>query len=125
MRNWFMAAALVFAAPAWAQPAQVPATPPEGTVMVAHPVLPAPAPEGALVVAANRNGQSVDATVGAALAVQLRRTPSVGSNWVVTTKPDFLDAPEQLSGPTISPSRPPVLGAPVWQVFVFPVTAAG
>lgn len=110
MRSWIMAAALALAAlPALAS---------------AQDAAPAPLPDGAVAVSADQSGGTVDASVGAAVAIQLQRTPSVGTNWTVASKPDFLGDPEQLSGPTRVSTRP-ILGAPAWQVFVFPVSAAG
>ncbi len=108
MRSWIIAAALALAA----------------TPALAQDAAPAPLPDGAVAVAADQSGGSVDASVGAAIAIQLQRTPSVGTNWSVASKPDFLGDPEQLSGPTRVSTRP-ILGAPIWQVFVFPVSAAG
>lgn len=109
MRTWTIAAAFVLAA----TPALAQTTP-----------APAPAPEGAVIVAADQSGQTVEASVGASIAVQLQSTPSVGSSWVVTNKPDFLAEPTQLRGPTVTAARP-ILGAPTWQVFVFGVSEAG
>jgi len=108
MRSWIIAAAFALAV----------------TPALAQDAAPAPAPEGAVTVAADQSGSSVDASVGAAVAIQLQRTPSVGANWTVASKPDFLGDPEQLTGPTRVSTRP-ILGAPTWQVFVFPVSAAG
>lgn len=109
MRSWIIAAALALvAAPALAQ-----TTP-----------APAPAPDGAVTVAADDNGQTISPAVGAQVAVQLQSTPSVGSNWFVTGKPDFVSDPQTLTGPTVNSARP-VLGAPRWQVFVFTIDAAG
>ena len=95
-----------------------------GSALAQTTPAPAPLPDGAVAVAANQNGLNVDASVGAHIAVQLQRNPSVGSNWVVTSKPDFLGDPSVLTAPTVSSSRP-VLGAPMWQVFVFAVNDGG
>jgi len=108
MRSLIMAAAIAFAA----------------TPALAQNAVPAPLPDGAVAVAADQNGQSVDATVGGGVAIQLTHNASAGTNWVVTSKPDFLGDPEMLTGPTRISSRP-ILGAPSWQVYVFPVTTAG
>ena len=108
MRSWIIAAALALTA----------------TSALAQTQAPAPLPDGATAVSADQSGGSVDANVGGAIAVQLQRTASVGTNWSVASKPDFLGDPEQLTGPTVVSSRP-VLGAPSWQVFVFSVGAAG
>ena len=108
MRSWIIAAALVLAAaPALAQTAA-----------------PAPLPEGAVAVAADQNGGSIDVAVGAAVAIQLQRNASVGTSWSVAAKPDFLGDPQTLTGPTRISDRP-IMGAPSWQVFVFPISTAG
>ena len=108
MRSWIIAAAFVLAAaPALAQTAT-----------------PAPLPEGAVAVSADQSGGSVDAAVGAAVAIQLQRNASVGTSWNVASKPDFLGDPQVLTGPTRISDRP-IMGAPSWQVFVFPVNDAG
>ena len=122
MRSWILAAALALAATPLLASAQD--TAPAGTMQMSFEAAPAPLPDGATAVAADQSGQSVDVSVGGAIAIQLRRTPSVGTNWSVASKPDFLADPEQLSGPTVRSTRP-VLGAPTWQVFVFSVSAAG
>lgn len=109
MRSWIIAAAFALAAtPALASPTPAPA----------------PLPEGAVAVEASQNGQTIDASVGAAVAVQLTRNSSAGTSWSVTAKPDFLADPETLTGPTMISDRP-FVGAPSWQVFVFPVSEAG
>ncbi len=108
MRAWFIAAALAFAA----------------TPALAQTAAPAPLPDGAVAVSADQSGGSVEASVGGGVAIQLQRNPSAGANWVVTSKPDFLGDPETLTGPTRISDRP-IMGAPTWQVFVFPVSEAG
>ncbi len=108
MRAWFIAAALALAA----------------TPALAQTAAPAPLPDGAVAVSADQSGGSVDASVGGGVAIQLQRNASVGTNWVVSSKPDFLGAPETLTGPTRISDRP-IMGAPTWQVFVFPVSEAG
>lgn len=111
MRAWIVAVALLaLAAPALAQD------------------LPAPTPEDIGVrVTAAQDGTSVEVSVGEALAVELQSAPSTGSSWRVASRPDFLGEAEQLSGPVTAqaPGARPLLGAPRWQVFVFPVSAAG
>jgi len=110
MRSWIIATALALAAaPALAS---------------AQTAAPAPLPDGAVAVAADQSGVRVDASVGGAVAIQLQRNASVGTNWTVASKPDFLGDPETLTGPTRISDRP-IMGAPSWQVFVFPVSAAG
>jgi hypothetical protein len=109
MRALVLSAGLVFfTAPALAQTAPAPA----------------PLPDGAVAVSADQNGQSIEAAVGAQVAIQLQRSGSIGTNWTVAAKPDFLGDASQLSGPAVTSARP-VLGAPSWQVFVFPVAEAG
>src|SRR5262245_53681550 len=105
-------AGIVACAVAWAGSAQ------------AQLAAPAPLPEGAIAVTAEQNGQTVEANVGGGVAIQLSRNASAGSNWVVTAKPDFLADPEMLTGPATISARP-LLGAPSWQVYVFPVTGPG
>ena len=111
MRVWILAAVLsMIAASAIAQP------------------MPAPTPEDVAVrVTADQNGQNVEAAVGDSVAIELQNSPSTGSSWRVASKPAFLADPEQLSGPTSQPaaSGRPMMGAPRWQVFVFPVAEAG
>ena len=111
MRAWIFAAALtLFAAPAFAED------------------LAPPTPEGTAVrIAADQNGQSVDAADGDAIAVELQSSPSTGSSWRVAEKPDFLTDNGQLTGPVIAaaPGARPLLGAPRWQVFQFTVSGAG
>jgi hypothetical protein len=86
--------------------------------------VPAPLPAGAVAVTAEQNGRSIEAAVGAQAAIQVQRSGSIGANWTVSAKPDFLDDASQLSGPTATATGP-VLGAPSWQVFVFAVAVAG
>jgi hypothetical protein len=85
---------------------------------------PAPAPESAIAATAEQNGQPVEANIGGGVAIQLTPSASAGSNSVVTAKPDFLAAPEMLTGPATLSARP-LLGASSWQVYVFPVTGPG
>lgn len=109
MRAWIIAAALAFAP----------------SVSFASPIAsPAPLPEGAIAVEASQNGQTIEANAGGGVAIQLTRNSSAGTSWRVAAKPDFLADPEMLTGPTMISDRP-ILGAPSWQVFVFPVSEAG
>lgn len=110
MRALFVAAALaLFSAPALAQ-----------TTPVA-----APLPDRAVAVTAEDNGRTVDVDIGTPfVAVQLQRNPSAGTSWSVAAQPNIVNDPEQLSGPTVTSSRP-IMGAPVWQVFAFPMTTVG
>jgi hypothetical protein len=111
MRFWIIAAAFaVLATPSLAQD------------------LPPPTPEGVLVrIGADQSGQSIEAAQGEGIAVELQSSPSAGASWRVAAKPDFLADPEQISGPmtATAPGARPRLGAPRWQVFVFPVASAG
>ena len=110
MRSWIVALALsLVAAPAFAQ-----ATP-----------APAPLPEGAVAVAADQSGQTIEAAVGGSIAIQLRSQPSIGSNWFLASKPDFLAEPTQVSAPTVVSTGAPFVGGQRWQVFVFGVSEAG
>lgn len=84
----------------------------------------APLPDGAVAVIADQNGATIDAGVGGTVAIQLQRSGSIGTSWVVASKPDFLGDATQQSGPTVTSTRP-IMGAPSWQVFVFPVSEAG
>lgn len=89
--------------------------------------MPAPSPEGAIRVAADQSGQTVEAAAGNVVAIELQASGSTGTSWSVASKPDFIADPEMLSGPTVTPQagQPPMMGAPRWQVFVFPVSGAG
>ena len=87
-----------------------------------------PTPDGVSVhVAADQNGGAVSVTEGEAIAVELQSSPSTGSSWRVAGKPDGLGEAEQVTGPVIAavPGAPPRMGAPRWQVFVFPAVASG
>ena len=111
MRQFILAAALLFAAaPAFA--ADTPA--------------PTPADVATHVTAA-QNGQTIETPPDGAVAIELQSSPSTGSSWRLVSKPDFLADPEQVSGPTYTPApgERPRMGAPRWQVFVFPVSAGG
>jgi hypothetical protein len=84
---------------------------------------PAPAADGSIMVAGDQNGQSLDVRVGADVSLQLQRNVSGGTRWVVTSKPDFLGDPRQAEmAPALGR---PVLGAPSWQLFIFPVSETG
>lgn len=107
MRSWILAAALaIAAAPAFAD------------------TLAAPVPEGAVVVV-NHGDAEVD--VGQRIAVALQSNPSTGGRWVVTQKPDFLADAGQRGGPLNAPlpDGRVMVGAPVWQVFLFSVSGPG
>ena len=112
MRAWIIAAALALSAtPAWAQLELAPPTPEDVAVRVS----------------ADQNGQSVEAAQGDMIAIELQSSPSAGASWRVASKPDFLADPETLSGPTSAQASggAPRVGAPRWQVLIFPVAAAG
>jgi hypothetical protein len=110
MRSWIVAIALsLAAAPALAQTSPAPA----------------PLPEGAIAVAADQSGQTIEAAIGGSIAIQLRSQPSIGSTWFLAAKPDFLADPTQVSAPTVVSTGAPLVGGQRWQVFVFGVSAAG
>lgn len=111
MRALMMIAALAFAAPAFAEPAAT---------------LPPPAPENAIQVVQAQAGETITATVGATIAIQLIGSPSSGLSWLVAAKPDFLGTARFLTGPTTdNQTRPGFVGGPRWQVYTFEVLAAG
>ena len=110
MRSWIVAIALSLGA----TPALAQTTP-----------APAPLPEGAIAIAADQSGQTIEAAVGGSIAIQLRSQPSIGSNWFLASKPDFLADPTQVSAPTVVSTGAPIVGGQRWQVLVFRVTEAG
>jgi hypothetical protein len=106
MRAWLLAATLtLLATPAMAQSS------------------PAPASDASPIVSENQNGQTFAVHVGADVTVQLQRNASAGTRWVVSAKPAFLGDPRQAEMALATPR--PVVGAPSWQMFIFPVSAAG
>lgn len=106
MRAWLLAATLtLLATPAMAQSS------------------PAPASDASPIVLENQNGQTFAVHVGADVTVQLQRNASAGTRWVVSAKPAFLGDPRQAEMALATPR--PVVGAPSWQMFIFPVSAAG
>ncbi|MFZ2028947.1 MAG: protease inhibitor I42 family protein [Vitreimonas sp.] len=110
MRTWIIAAFLAFtAAPAFAE------------------ALPPPVPEDVSVQVTGPSGSSVDVQQGENFSVSLQSSPSTGARWVVTEKPDFIDAAGMRNGPVNAPAANgrPMLGAPVWNVFLFTANAAG
>jgi hypothetical protein len=110
MRSWIVAIALsLVVAPALAQTSPAPA----------------PLPEGAIAIAADQSGQTIEAAVGGSIAIQLRSQPSIGSNWFLASKPDFLADPTQFSAPTVVSMGAPLVGGQRRQVFVFGVSKAG
>ena len=107
--------ALAFSAlaaiPAFAQEAEVAA--------------PAPADAGVHVTSAQA-GETVNATAGDNIVVELIGSPSSGMTWVVPEQPAFLGAPQTFTGPTtVAQQRPGFVGGPRWQVYVFPVSESG
>lgn len=85
-----------------------------------------PAPDGAVAVTADQAGQTITASVGDKIAVELIGSPSTGTSWLVAEKPDFLGAPQFATGPTSdAQTRPGFVGGDRWQVYVFDVTTAG
>jgi predicted secreted protein len=110
MRAWLLAATLtLLATPAMAQSSPAPS--------------PAPASDASPIVLENQNGQTFAVHVGADVTVQLQRNASAGTRWVVSAKPAFLGDPRQAEMALATPR--PVVGAPSWQMFIFPVSAAG
>lgn len=110
MRSLILAAALAFAAvPAFAE------------------TLPPPVPEDVAVQITGPNGSTVEVQQGENMSVSLQSSPSTGGRWVVTAKPDFLDEAGTQTGPVNPPAANgrPMLGAPVWNVFLFTANAAG
>jgi hypothetical protein len=110
MRAWLVAATLaLMAAPALAQSPPAP-SPPEAS-------------DASPIVSENQNGQTFAVSVGADVTVQLQRNASAGTRWVVSAKPTFLGDPRQAEMALATPQ--PVVGAPSWQMFIFPVSTAG
>ena len=109
MRSWILAAVLMLAAsPALAEIA--PPTPEDVAVRISGP-----------------SGQVIQVEEGQNIAIELQSSPSTGGHWIVTAKPDFLDDGGALTGPVNAPAANgrPMLGAPVWNVFLFTASAAG
>lgn len=110
MRSWILAAALVLAgAPALGD------------------TLPPPAPEDVSVQITGPTGSTVAVRQGENLSVSLQSSPSTGARWVVSEKPAFLDDGGMRNAPVNAPAANgrPMLGAPVWNVFLFSANAAG
>lgn len=89
--------------------------------------LPAPAPEDVAVQITSASGQTVEVQQGENIAVELQVSPSTGGRWRVTAKPDFLDDAGMRTGPVNAPAANGrvMLGAPVWNVFLFTANGAG
>jgi hypothetical protein len=97
-----------------------------GSALAQTTPIPAPLPDGAVAISADQSGQTIAVNVGGRVAIDLQRNPSAGTNWVVTSKPDFVGEPTALTAQAVSSSSShPILGAPMWQVFVFAVNDGG
>jgi len=111
MKSLIAAAALLLcaAAPAFADP------------------VPPPTPDDVAVhIGADKNGLSVSASAGDRVAIELTGSPSTGASWIVTARPDFIDAPQFITGPTTdAQQRSGFVGGDRWQVYVFEVTGSG
>jgi len=110
MRSLIFAAVLAFAAvPAFADP------------------LPPPVPEDVAVQVTGPTGSTVEVQQGENFSISLQSSPSTGGRWSVTEKPDFVDAAGVETGPVNPPAANgrPMMGAPVWNVFLFTANAAG
>ena len=88
---------------------------------------PPPTPEDVAVRISGLSGQVVEVERGENIAVELQSSPSTGGRWTIAAKPDFLDDAGMQTGPVNAPAANtrPVLGAPVWNVFLFTANAAG
>lgn len=97
-----------------------------GVGSAAADTLPPPAPEGAVQIS-GPSGASADVQQGETFAVSLQSNPSTGGHWEVTAKPDFIDAAGARNGAVNAPAANgrPLVGAPVWNVFLFTANAAG
>lgn len=110
----FAALALALSASAWAE---------EGAATTLPPPTPA---DVSLTVDIEQSGQAITTSVGDRVAVTLIGNPSTRSMWAVVEKPEFLSAPERVSGPLKpSPSGRPLLGGDRWDVLVFTAQSAG
>jgi len=89
--------------------------------------LPPPVPEDVAVQITGPSGTTVEVQQGENISVSLQSSPSTGGRWAVTEKPDFLDDAGVQTGPVNPPAANgrPMLGAPVWNVFLFTANAAG
>lgn len=98
-----------------------------GLGSAAAETLPPPVPEGVGVQITGPTGSSADVQQGENFSISLQSSPSTGAHWVVTEKPDFVDAAGTQTGPVNAPAANgrPLLGAPVWNVFLFTANAAG
>ena len=112
MRSWIFAVVVALSAafPAFADPKVAPPTPESVSVRVS----------------AEQNGETIQAAPGATFAVELVGSPSTGTSWIVTSKPDFLATPRFLTGPTtLAQQQPGFVGGQRWQVYTFEVKEAG
>jgi predicted secreted protein len=89
--------------------------------------LPPPVPEDVAVQINGPSGSTAEVQQGENFSISLQSSPSTGGRWEVTEKPDFVDAAGMQNGPTRAPAANgrPMIGAPVWNVFLFTANAAG
>jgi predicted secreted protein len=89
--------------------------------------LPPPTPEDVAVRISGASGQTIEVQQGENIAVELQSSPSTGGRWTLTQKPEFLDDAGMQTGPVNAPAANgrPMIGAPVWNVFLFTANAAG
>ena len=89
--------------------------------------LPPPVSEDVAVQVTGPSGSTVEVQQGENFSVSLQSSPSTGGLWSVTEKPDFVDAAGSVNGPVRAPAANgrPMIGAPVWNVFLFTANAAG
>ena len=98
-----------------------------GVATAAAQTLPPPVPEDVAVQINGPSGSTVDVQQGENFSISLQSSPSTGGRWEVTEKPDFIDAAGMQNGPVRAPAANgrPMVGAPVWSVFLFSANAAG
>jgi len=89
--------------------------------------LPPPVPEDVGVQITGPTDSSADVQQGENFSISVQSSPSTGARWVVTEKPDFVDAAGMQTGAVNPPAANgrPLLGAPIWNVFLFTANAAG
>jgi predicted secreted protein len=89
--------------------------------------LPPPVPEDVSVQITGPTGSAVEVQQGENFSISLQSSPSTGGRWVVTEKPDFVDDGGMRNGPVNAPAANgrSMLGAPMWNVFLFTANAAG
>lgn len=92
-----------------------------------HGAIDAPVPDGvATRITVESDGGTVEARVGALIAVVLKGVPTAGYIWGVAEAPSFLEAAGEMSGPTSTAQlEPGFTGGDHWEVLVFAVKAEG